>query len=113
MNEGDFGKLVKERREELDLSQEALEELSGVSQSTISRIENDPDYNPSVKSKNELLKALKLPEVSGASFLDNLIIQHLHGLSDGDKKTLLRFILRLKNVAEPESSKILKSIPKK
>jgi len=112
MNEDSFGEMVKARREKMEISQDQLAELSGVSQPTISRIEDDPLHNPTVNTKNKLLKDLELPESKGASYLDNLIIQHLHGMPDADKKTLLRVILRMKNVSESESAKIIKSAPK-
>lgn len=112
MNEDSFGAMVKTRREKMEISQERLAELSGVSQPTISRIEDDPLHNPTVNTKNKLLKALELPVSTGASYLDTLIIQHLHDMPDADKKTLLRVILRMKNVSESESTKIIKSAPK-
>lgn len=41
-----MGYRLKEIREEKGLTQEKLEELSGVSRQTISAIENNPEYQP-------------------------------------------------------------------
>ena len=51
---------VKERREELGLTQEELERKSGVSRQTISALENKDDLNTSTKVMLALANALEI-----------------------------------------------------
>jgi len=55
---------VKEIREERNMSQERLSELSGISRQTISKIEADPSTNVTVDTLRKLADAL------GVSFND-------------------------------------------
>ena len=49
---------VKEIREERNISQVKLSELSGISRQTISKIESDPDANVTVDTLKKLADAL-------------------------------------------------------
>lgn len=54
-----MGYRLKEIREEKGISQEKLEELSGISRQTISAIENNDDYQAKVGTLMALAKALE------------------------------------------------------
>jgi transcriptional regulator with XRE-family HTH domain len=51
---------LREAREQKGWTQEQLEDVSGVSQSTIVRLETSPDANPTVSVLQRLEKALGL-----------------------------------------------------
>lgn len=51
---------LKEARQSAGLTQEALEALSGVDQTTISRLEREADANPLPDTITRLAKALKV-----------------------------------------------------
>lgn len=53
-----MGYRVKEIREEMGLTQEKLEEISGVSRQTISAIENNPEYQAKTGTLLALAKAM-------------------------------------------------------
>lgn len=53
-----MGYRIRERREELRMSQEDLAEKSGISRQTISSIENTPGKNVSTKTLEKLASAL-------------------------------------------------------
>ena len=53
-----MGYRVKEIREEMGLTQEKLEEISGVSRQTISAIENNPEYQAKTGTLLALSKAM-------------------------------------------------------
>lgn len=67
--EVDFGKWIKELRNEKGLSLKQLENISGVTSSYIHRIENGARRRPSVGIAEKLAKAL---EVNPAEFLEKL-----------------------------------------
>ena len=50
---------LKEVREEKNISQEKLAELSGISRQTISKIETDPEFNARVDTLKKLAEALE------------------------------------------------------
>jgi transcriptional regulator with XRE-family HTH domain len=52
--------LLREARERAKLTQEQLAELAEVDQTTISRLETDPDPNPTMRTIKRLAKALKI-----------------------------------------------------
>lgn len=64
MNNKTFGQLVKENREALGLSQEELAAKTGLSQGSISRIENDAQKNLLEKTKCSILQALGIDSIS-------------------------------------------------
>lgn len=51
---------LRARREQLHLTQEELEDLSGVAQSVISRLENESDIDPAFSTVSKLAAALKV-----------------------------------------------------
>ena len=51
---------LKEVREEKNVSQEKLAELSGISRQTISKIETDPEFNARVDTLKKLAEALEV-----------------------------------------------------
>ncbi len=66
-----FGKAVRRRRRELDISQEELAERSGLHRNYISSIESGT-RNPSLKNIEKLVKAL---ETSISEFFANYDIE--------------------------------------
>lgn len=64
MNTKTFGKIIEEGRIALGWSQAFLAEKSGVSQASVSRIENDTQTNLLEETKNALLVALGINAVS-------------------------------------------------
>ncbi len=109
MNEFSFRDVVLQKMKKDDISQEMLAKDSGVSQSTISRILKIDGYNTTIKTKNAILKALKLPVINDASYLDGLLMDRIRCLSDSDKKAVLRWLLLLSNASDLETQEILKS----
>ena len=53
-----MGYRIKDRREELRMSQEELSRLSGVSRGTIVKLENDVETNATTSTLRKLAKAL-------------------------------------------------------
>ena len=59
--QGNIAALIKERRENLQISQELLAQMTGVSREYISRIERRKRKGMTVGVLSRILKALKLP----------------------------------------------------
>lgn len=53
-----MGYKIKDRREELRMTQEELEQKSGISRGTISALENDDEYVTTTKTLAKLAAAL-------------------------------------------------------
>lgn len=82
---GDFGKLLEGLRRSVALSQETLSAESGVSQQTISKLENSPDTRPRAKTVFALVEVLKTHGVTDIE-LDELVksagIRLVHGVNE-------------------------------
>lgn len=76
MNIQELGRRVKERRQELQLSQENLAERAGISRNYLSIIERGEARNISTGVLNQLADALELTsaELSGDSPLSDILI---------------------------------------
>lgn len=66
-----MGYRIKDRREELKMSQEELAAKSGVSRQTISTLENNANHNVSTRILTRLAEALST--TVGALFFDDTV----------------------------------------
>lgn len=77
-----IGQKIKERREQLGLTQSELAQRLGVSQNTVNSYENKNWKNPSAKVISNLAKALSVPTIY-------LLDDDCQVLNDADEEVLL------------------------
>jgi len=99
MNNKELGEIIRKERKRRGLKQRQLEKLSGVSQGTISRIENGIEDN----RLSQLLDFLDIPLYYLSDDLENKLCSLLPRLHREDRLTLLRLALRLANTPETSS----------
>ena len=87
----------------------SLHKACGVSQPSISRIKNGEQFNLKNDTQQKLFEALHIDVYYVADMLDKKICDQLPYLTDGDKITTLRYILRLRS-SEKETSRIMKKL---
>lgn len=108
-----IGELLKIKREAAGLTQPQLAQKLGISQGTISRIENGLQGNLKYEKLKPIMEYLNIVEFHADDPLQKLILQWTGQLSSDDKTTLLRLIIRLQNRPDSASvvfSKILESL---
>ncbi|APX71133.1 helix-turn-helix domain-containing protein [Companilactobacillus allii] len=101
---GKISKLIRERRKSLNLTIEQLAEISGVSESFISRIERGEVDNVRIKKLNDIAIALNMQlsdffidqKLSDIYTLD--LIKYLSSLSDDERKRVSEVLLKVINL---------------
>ena len=102
-----FKDVVIRKREEKGWTQAQLAKCSGISQGSISRIEGGRQKNLTDNLKIKLCQALGITIVVPLDPFEEKMSSYIPELSQEDKITILRFILRLRNT-DTEAENIMK-----
>lgn len=96
--------MLKRRMDELGIETETkLAEIAGLEQSTVHRILNGENHNPTYQNLESLLNALELPCLDIClNPMDLMIVSRLRKLPEKYKKLLLNWIYSLEELAQTE-----------
>lgn len=110
-----LGRVVREKRRNKKLSQEALAEKLGVCKRTITDIEKHTG-NPKFELLCMLVRELDLPlyevfypETADASEMKNMIVKELSGCSEYEMKVILTVVRSLRDTLKNEETSNIES----